>query len=420
MWAETVVSSRRAVTSVLSTLERPQGWINVLSHLDPKYGGLSAVVPELSAAVSTGGRIPITVAGFCSPRENYRPSVDPSVTLQHWPVSRRDWDERSRANFRGLISGSAGVHVHGLWQYSTALACETSRAVGKPYIVSAHGMLEAWALRNKRWKKLLYAALIERKNVHKAACLHALTIQEADDYRRFGAQGPIAVVPNGVHVPADTSADPFFARFPELRGRQLVVFLGRIHFKKGLDLLCRAWAKIAIRFPDAHLVLAGPDCEGTLAKVQHLVESLGLTTRVTFTGMLSGELKWSALRSAHCFVLPSYSEGLSVSTLEAMGMGVPVIITRHCNLPEVAQKGSGYVIEAEVAPLEESLEHVLSCPAMSWLSMSKAGQALVEDKFSWDTVGEQMADVYRWVAAGQPSNNVPVAILPSDTQRRQL
>ena len=420
MSLQTIVSGHSAGNSDQVPRELRQSWVNVLSHLDPKYGGLSAVVPELSAAISTDGRVPVTVAGFCASGENYRPCLDASVILQHWPVSRRKWDARLRAGFRDLISRSAGVHVHGLWQYSTALACGTSRALGKPYILSAHGMLEAWALRNKRWKKLLYAALVERKNVHRAACLHALTTQEAEDYRRFGAHGPIAVVPNGVHVPADVSADPFFARFPELQGRQLVLFLGRIHFKKGLDLLCQAWARVAVRFPDAHLVLAGPDFEGTLAQVQNHTQRLGLTSRVTFTGMLSGDLKWSALRSAHCFVLPSYSEGLSVSTLEAMGMGVPVVITRQCNLPDVAENGCGYVIEAEVAPLEESLEHVLSCPATSWLRMARAGQALVEERYSWDRVGEQMADVYRWVAAGQPSYNAPLSVLPGETRRRHI
>ena len=150
-------------------------------------------------------------------------------------------------------------------------------------------MLESWALKNKRLKKQIYAALFERRNLQGAACLHALTQAEAQDYRNFGLKNPIAVIPNGVEIPSAVSAEPFLAQFPALRGKQLVLFLGRIHFKKGLDILCRAWSKIFKNHPNTQLVLAGPDFENTQAEIQKLLQSLGAESQVTFTGMLTSQ-----------------------------------------------------------------------------------------------------------------------------------
>ena len=137
--------------------------------------------------------------------------------------------------------------------------------------------------------------------------------------------------------------------FPELRGRTILLFLGRVHFKKGLDLLLAAWARLEQQFPHATLVLAGPDAENSMAGVQDMVRQQGITRRVLCTGMLGADLKWSALAAAHCFVLPSYSEGLSVAVLEALSMGVPVIASDKCHVPEVEACGAGWVVKTEVA-----------------------------------------------------------------------
>ena len=125
-------------------------------------------------------------------------------------------------------------------RYRTPLA----REAGKPYIIAAHGMLEGWALQQKKLKKTLYSLLVERPNLRGAACLQALTRAEADDYRRFGLKNPVAVIPNGVDVPPQVSSDLFLWTFPQLKGKRLVTFLSRLHRKKGLDILCQAWSRI--------------------------------------------------------------------------------------------------------------------------------------------------------------------------------
>ncbi len=380
-------------------------WLHAVSHLDPKYGGLSAAVPALGSAVSATGQFSVALAGFCIAGERYLPSVASGMDVHHFPIGYGGWwrDRVSRQSFRNLVRQSAGVHIHGLWQLSTSAAARAAQSESTPYIISAHGMLESWAVANKRLKKAAYAWLFERANLRAATCLHALTRAEARDYRNFGLRNPVAIIPNGVDVPCACSADLFLSRFPELRSKRLVLFLGRIHFKKGLDALCEAWARVSRSWPDAQLVLAGPDFENTRTPIEKLLEERRIRDRVTFTGMLASDLKWSALRAAECFVLPSYSEGLSVSVLEAMGIGLPVIVSAQCNLPEVAEQDCGWVIQPH-APngkeLEAALGAVLGASSQTRARLGSNGRRLVAQRYSWRVVGEQMTALYAWARGG--------------------
>lgn len=394
--------TRRGEAPVTPASSIQANWVSVVSHLDPKYGGLSAAVPALSSAVAATGRYSVTIAGFCQAGEHFRPQVSPGVALRYLPVSRLGWAQNGglRREFRQVVRHSAGVHVHGLWQMSTTAAARLAKAEGKPAVISAHGMLESWALAHRGLKKKIYAALLERRNLQAAACLHALTQAEASDYRHFGLTNPIAIIPNGVDLPAAASPDLFFDCFPALRGRRLVLFLGRIHFKKGLDLLAEAWARLSASWPDTHLVLAGPDFENTQAQIAQRLADRSIAGRATFTGMLQGDLKWSALAAAECFVLPSYSEGLSVSVLEAMGMGKPVVVTKQCNLPEVAQHACGLVIDPEAGQLESALGSLLGASARERGSFGKNGARLVAERYSWPAIGGQMAALYDWLGGG--------------------
>lgn len=380
-------------------------WLNLVTHLDPKYGGLSAVLPELCSAVAATSRLDLSLTGFCLPGEQYEPRIDPSIQLNYLPLSRAAWfqDGHLRRRFDDMVEDADGLHLHGLWQQTSAVGARAARRHNKPYVLSAHGMLDRWALANKGLKKKIYSALIEAPNVRGAACLHALTRTEAEDYRRFGARGPIAVIPNGVTIPDRVSPIEFLTRFPQLAGKRLVLFLGRIHFKKGLDILVEAWSKVSAHYPDAHLVLSGPDFENTAAQVEQRIAAHSLSQRVTLTGMVSGNLKWSAFAAAEVFTLPSYSEGLSVSVLEAMGMRLPVIITEQCNLPEVAEASAGWAIEPHADQLEAALHECLGATSAQRRELGERGSALVAERFTWPVVGAQMASVYAWAQGSAPA-----------------
>ena len=298
------------------------------------------------------------------------------------------------------MSSADGVHIHGLWECSTYIAASAARKAGVPYVISAHGMLEPWALANKRLKKAVYAAVIERGTVDGAACLHALTQAEAMDCRNFGYNGPIAVIPNGVEASSTADAALFLDRYPQAQGKRLLLFLGRIHYKKGVDLLVNAWGGISSLHPDTLLVLAGPDSEGTLAQVQTTVTRLGLEDRVLITGMLDDSMKWNALAAATYFVLPSFSEGLSVAALEAMSMGVPLIVSDQCNLPDVAASGAGWQVKTTLPSLVQTLQTALEMSTVRQHMQRGNAADLARREFSWNSVTERMAELYRWVAGG--------------------
>lgn len=380
---------------------------NVGAHLDPQYGGISTTLPRFCKAVAAVSRQQISLIGFCHPEEQPATMPGANIAVSRLPLARMrwSWDSQLRSQLRDLITATDGVHIHGLWQEHCTRSAAVAQAMNRPYIISAHGMLERWALQNKRWKKELYSSLIQRPILRRARALHALTQTEAEDYRRYGVDTPVFVIPNAVETPRQ--ADPSLIRqlYPELKDKSLVLFLGRIHYKKGLELLCRAWAGICRRFDDVHLVLAGPDFEGTLPRIANLAGELGISSRMTFTGMLRGEQKWSAIAAAGLFVLPSYSEGFSIAVLEALGMAKPVIVTRQCNFPEIASRGCGWVIDPDASQLESSLAEALLTPRRTLGLMGNHGRQLVQERYSWDAVGRQMADAYDWVlGAPRPSS----------------
>ncbi|WP_052201093.1 glycosyltransferase [Terriglobus sp. TAA 43] len=381
-------------------------WLQVLSHVDPRFGGMSAAVPKLAEELRRREGYDARIASFSSPEEIRELHSDVPFTL--WPPNRSKWltDSDLRSRFQTTVKGSIGVHIHGLWEASTLAACLVARRTRTPYVISPHGMLEPWALANKRRKKLVYTALFERRNLDGAACVHALTRAEALDCRRFGFKGSIAIIPNGIDIPASCDASLFRARFPRIKGKRVLLFLGRVHYKKGVDLLLHAWAKISDQHPDVVLVIAGPDSEGTVAKVARLSVELKISSRVLFTDMLKGSAKWSALAASDYFVLPSHSEGLSVATLEALGCGLPVIISEQCNLPQVTEAGAGWQVKTDVDDIARTLTAALNISHETYAVMSARAEALAQQNFSWKRVTDCMGQLYQWINGGPRPDRV--------------
>lgn len=384
--------------------------INVVAHLDPSYGGMSSSVPALAAATKLTHSYSAQLVAFCEATESDERSQVDNLKMVRFPMDHfRPLDDlKTRQELSPIIRDCDVLHIHGIWRAYSFAAGRLAVKHGKPFIVSAHGMLDDWALRNKSWKKAIYSAAIERPNLGHAACLRALTRVEVENYRSFGLRNPVALIPNGVNPPREFSAQRFLQRHPELEGRRLVLFLSRIHYKKGTDLLCRAWASIAAQFPDAQLVFAGPDFEGTLQKTRDLVQELKIQDRVTFAGMLSGPDKWSALAACSAFVLPSWSEGFSVATLEAMAASRPVIITHQCNFPEIATQDCGWLIQPDVGQLESALGEALSMPQSGLDRLGENGKRFVGARYTWPQIGVQMTEVYDWVLGGPRPAHVEV------------
>ncbi len=299
------------------------------------------------------------------------------------------------------------VHLHGLWMYPSIVCERWGARTNRPYVVSPHGMLEGWALRNRALPKRVASFLYERRMLDGSAVIHALNRKEAEDIRAFGIRRPIAVIPNGVDpaVPVGVERAAWVAKLAD--GRRILVYLGRLHPKKNLASLVAGWAK-ADRERDIsagwRLVIAGWDQDSHQAYLEGLCEREGVRGSVVFAGPRFGIEKAELLAAADAFVLPSLSEGQPIALLEAMSYGLPALATTHCNLPEAmaAEAVKEIGIEAEsigvgIAALTEMSEGQLA-------AMGLRGRKLVEGQFSWTRTARQMAEVYAWVTGrgGRP------------------
>jgi glycosyltransferase involved in cell wall biosynthesis len=294
------------------------------------------------------------------------------------------------------------VHTHGIWTYLSLATIWWSKSNGaatpRPYIVSTHGMLDPWALHNSRWKKIIAAFVFERRHLTNAACIHAVNEAEAVAIRRFGLRNPICVIPNGVELPGSNRPD----RMPPwsgdaVGGRKVLLYLGRLHPKKGLSILLRGWKELSKRERGWALVIAGWDQDGHRGKLEQLARKLQITDSVRFEGPLFGEARESAYRSADAFVLPSLSEGQPLVVLEAWSHARPVLMTPECNLPEGFQERAAIQMNTTIEGAAEGLGKLFALDDQALQEMGRRGRDLVIANFSWSQIASQMFAVYNWL-----------------------
>jgi glycosyltransferase involved in cell wall biosynthesis len=280
------------------------------------------------------------------------------------------------------------VHVHELRTVENLLIKHK-----RPIILSPHGTLSLETGRTTI--KRGWDAIFGRSLLCKIDHIVALTEAEAEDARAvwsmIGAPLPkLDIIPNGI------AAD--FAVSGDLRERYnlgdgvVILFLGRLHERKGLQFLIPAFAQVSEQYTDARLLIVGPD-EGMLTTLAHMVAQLHLTDRVVFTGMLTGADRGAALASADIFALPAVGEGLSMASLEAMSAGLPLIVTPGCNLPEVEERGAGLLVERSVDGVAQALRALIGDRERRRV-MGERGQAWVREVFTWAKIVAQYAAVY--------------------------
>ena len=380
-----------------------------LLHVTPYYapaypfGGVVRAVEGLAVALAARGHkltVLTTDAGSRSgrvdaPAEEVRDGVSVIRLRNRAPKLRISANLSTPAGLAGmarsLLPGMDLVHLH---EFRTVEALQvTPEAVraGVPIILSPHGTLTLETGRSflkSRWDQLL-----SRRVADHLAAVVALTDAEAEDVRLLWARlgrtpPPLHIVPNGVN-PADVTpsapARAGFRRRYELGDAPVCLFLGRLHARKGVDVLAQAF--LAANIPDTRLVIAGPD-EG----MQHRLEELG-DPRIVLTGYLDADQRLAALAAADVFALPATGEGLSMAALEALAAGLPVILSPGCNLPEVEPAGAGLEVEPALEPLTAALRLLLNDHELR-LRMGAAARTLVESRFTWAHVAEQMEAVY--------------------------
>jgi poly(glycerol-phosphate) alpha-glucosyltransferase len=320
-------------------------------------------------------------------------------------IPMRIFDVRGPRSFgyaSGLAGGLDGLdlrHVHGLWMYSSVVARRWARRRVAPYIISPHGMLDAWAIGNGRWKKRLATAWYEGGHLRGSACLHALCAAELQAIRDFGLVNPVCVIPNGVAEVNRADFPPPAWRVALPPDAKVLLYLGRIHPKKGLPNLIGALARCdaAARSGRWRLAVAGWDQGGHQAELEAAAAAAGIADRVHFIGPQFGRDKDATLHAADAFVLPSYSEGLPMAVLEAWAHGLPVLMTPQCNLPEGPAHGAALSVDPAVDSLTGGLSALFGLSNDERTAMGRRGAALGADRFTWPVVGRRMQDVYRWL-----------------------
>jgi glycosyltransferase involved in cell wall biosynthesis len=304
------------------------------------------------------------------------------------------------------------VHIHGMWRYPQWAAAHLAQQLRIPYIISPHGMCEPFELARKAWKKKIYFNLIEKRSFQEAAAIHAITEAERDQCNQLQHGKKIEVIPHGIDI-APPLPSSLVNRYlpPEMSSvpteAPVLFFMGRLHPKKGLDLLIPAFAQILQHHPSTYLVIAGPDPVGYKKTLIQLARSHYVQERVLFPGMLTGQCKQAMLQRADIFTLPSYSEGFSVAILEALAAAKPVVISKHCYFDEVRSAQCGHVIDTDIPQLVLALNKFLDLDAVTRSATGLRGQRFIKQGFTWSTTAERMIQLYQSAVIPRSKIQVP-------------
>jgi glycosyltransferase involved in cell wall biosynthesis len=311
---------------------------------------------------------------------------------------RRFFGARVRGPLTRALARADVCHIHGVWNVPEWWASHLARAAGVPYVVSPRGMLQPEAMKRGRARKALAWALLDARNVKGAALLHATSEQEAAALRALNLNVPIAVVPNGVDLSGARGASPGFrTRLGIPQDAFLVLFLGRMHRIKRLDLIADAFAAASSTCPGMHLVLAGPDEHNLIPDLLRRLSGAGGAVHVT--GAIHGADKWALVKDADVMVQCSDSESFGLSVIESLAAGVPAIVTRTCPWSEIETYGCGFWVEQTALAIAAAIATLAGDPARR-AAMGERASVFARDRYSWDAIAPQMARLYAELTKG--------------------
>jgi glycosyltransferase involved in cell wall biosynthesis len=301
------------------------------------------------------------------------------------------------------------IHVQGIYLYSSHVNRMYSKKNSVPYTISPRGMLDKWILNTNPLKKKIGFFLYESDHLKNAKCIHALGTSEHNSIRNFGLKNPISVIPNGVFLPSEKAA---LQTVPEWKqdNRKVILFLSRLHPKKGIENLMKAWTLLGNEKENWKVVIAGesngPDY---LESLIALKDKLKLEKDIFFIGPKFHQEKDNTFRNVNAFILPSFSEGMPMAVLEAWSYKLPALITEECNLPEGFSKNAAIKIETDPDGIANGLKKLFALSDEERNQIGNSGYNLVKEKYTWSSIVSEMTHVYNWML----DDSVPV---PSSIQ----
>jgi glycosyltransferase involved in cell wall biosynthesis len=381
--------------------------VHVISSVGKSAGGTAEIVPKICSVQQKAG-IHVTLA--C---RDIGSLSDTAVQAQKDGVTLRlfngmsswlnkisfSWD--MMRNLGELVRDSDIVHLHGGWLFAVWWGAHCARKYGKAYVIMPHGSLEPERLKISKWKKRIVGWLFDRRVYRHASAVWVTAESEGVGVRRYGVTCPIHVVPLGLDVEQYERSVPsseLLSRLGVSVGKKVVLYFSRITKIKGLDLLAQAWSSVAKDFPDWQLVVAGPDdYHGYRAVAEELFGRLCPTDSYRFTGPVYGADKYSLLKSASVFVLPTRNENFSIAVQESLASGVPVVCTKGApwQVLETAKCGCWTDVSAE--GIASGLRHLMGCTGKQRTEMGTNGNYLIRSKFSWAAITADMVKNYEAV-----------------------
>jgi glycosyltransferase involved in cell wall biosynthesis len=299
------------------------------------------------------------------------------------------------------------VHIHALFSFATLPAAFWARRRRVPYIVRPLGTLSEWGMKNRRpWLKTLSFRFLESRILQNASAVHYTSDQERVEAEKLNVTTTAAIIANGLpDAPASQVAGRFRARFPELEGRRIVLFLSRLDAKKGLDLLFRAWPTVRDKAPQACLVVAGTGPAEFVARLKAEADTLGIGPDVLWAGFLQGEDKQAALADADVFVLPSYSENFGIAAAEAMAAGLPVVVSDQVGIHgDIKRARAGVIVSCDADQLALELVRLVNNSVLR-RSMGQDGRSLALQSYSLDAVTRKLIRLYNRIASPTDSTS---------------
>lgn len=390
-------------------MERTLNILHVLATFAGKGGGPSTVCPEMGMAVAEKGH---SVSVLATDVDMDAADFETVERLKSGPLNVKIFPAIGRGRFfvswplykalDEIIPTCDVVHLHGIYLFHVWAVGRLCRKHNVPYIFRPHGSLDPFVYLRKNFPKKVIEFLFQARVTKGAAGIHFTAKDEADLARPLTFGRPEFVVPNGLDISKFRNLPPggrFRELFPEIGESPYILYLGRLNFKKGLDILAKSFGALPSRHADTKLVIAGPADPDMREKVEQWLKEAGVHGRTIFTGMLRGETKLAAFRDAKLFVLPSYSENFGVALIEAMMCGLPVVTTDKVNIwRELESTGAARISAAESDAYSRVLAAALEDD--EWLAHARLeGPKLVTRLFDWTHVADQLEAMYLAVSA---------------------
>lgn len=367
--------------------------ITFITSIDLTSGGPSRSVPMLAKGLAMVG-VDVTLMTIRSEQMNTHALDGSSVKLHIL-----DSFDTKEVEAYVKAENFDVVQIQSVWDPSYHKLVKIAQKHNIPYLITPRGMLEPWSLSQKKWKKKLAMLLYQKSDLRKASCIFTTADMEAKHVHELGIKVPCSVIPNGIET------EGYACRTSMDGVKKQILFLSRVHVKKGIELLIEAYANLYPDFRDWSVVIVGNGEADYIDRLKQKVQSLRLEECIKILPPVFGEAKTKLYQESSIFCLPSYSENFGMVIAEAMSCGVPVITTTNCPWEILNETKTGWCIDLSVENLEKTLREAMSMNASELYDKGQRSSQLVFENFSYKNVAARTKELFEWILYGTTKPN---------------